>query len=83
MVADYVKKKDISLGPVFSETPAHINQIPHAEPAPRTQKVAGMRGYTTVKLKSRGIGQPRRKRAIKLAFNTEPDADAAQGEAQT
>ena len=29
-----------------------------------------MRGYTTVKLKSRGIGQPRRKRAIKLAFNT-------------
>ena len=82
MVADYVKKENISWDQL-SEISTHINQIPHAEPAPHTQEVAGMRRYTTVKLKSRGIGQPRRKRAIKLAFNTEPDAGAAQGEAQT
>ena len=35
----------------FSEISTHINQIPHAEPAPRTQKVAGMRGNTAVKIK--------------------------------
>ena len=51
MVADYVKEKNVVLGPVFPGTPAHIDQIPHVEPAPRTQKVAGMRGNTVVKIK--------------------------------
>ena len=51
MVADYVKKKSVGLGPVFPSTPARMDQTPHAEPAPRTQKVTGMRGNTVVKVK--------------------------------
>ena len=51
MVADYVKENNISLGPVFPGTPAHTDQIPHGEPSPSTQKVAGMRGYTAVTFK--------------------------------
>ena len=51
MVADYVKEKNVVLGPVFPGTPAHIDQILHVKPAPRTQKIAGMRGNTAVKIK--------------------------------
>ena len=51
MVADYVKKKNVVLEPVLPSTPARMDQIPHAEPAPRTQKVTGMRGNTVAKIK--------------------------------
>ena len=76
MVADYVKEKNVVLGPVFPGTPAHIDQIPHAEPAPRTQKVAGMRGNTAVKIKKqRHWSAIMEGGSIKLVSRTEPRAN--------
>ena len=63
MVADYVEEKNISLGPVFPGTRAHMDKIPQGEPAPRTQKETGMRGNTAVRIRSRSIGQPSRRRS--------------------
>ena len=59
MVADYVEEKNISLGPVFPGTRAHMDKIPQGEPAPRTQKATGLRGNPAVKIRSRSIGQPK------------------------
>ena len=45
----------------FSEISTHINPIPHAEPAPRTQKVQECEGTQLSRSRSRSIGQPSRK----------------------
>ena len=68
---DYVKEKNISLGPVFPGTRAHMDKIPQGEPAPRTQKEQACEG-THRRVRSRGIGQQVGGGAIKLAFSAEP-----------
>ena len=75
MVADYVEEKNISLGPVFPGTRAHMDKIPQGEPAPRTQKVTGVRGNTAVRSQTGVSVSQVGGGAIKLASSTEPGSD--------
>ena len=82
MVADYVEEKNISLGPVFPGTRAHMDKIPQGEPAPRTQKVTGMRGNTAVKIRSRGIGQPKSEEEQSSLRSVQSQGSAGQDKVQ-
>ena len=79
---DYVKEKNISLGPVFPGTRAHMDKIPQGEPAPRTQKVTGMRGNTAVKIRSRGIGQPKSEEEQSSLRSVQSQGSAGQDKVQ-
>ena len=72
MAADYVKEKNISLGPVFPGTRAHMDKIPQGEPAPRTQKDTGMRGTQPSESEAEVLVSQVGGGAIKLAFSTKP-----------
>ena len=82
MVADYVEEKNISLGPVFPGTRAHMDKIPQGEPAPRTQKVTGMRGGPAVKIRSRGIGQPKSEEKQSSLRSVQSQGSAGQDKVQ-
>ena len=82
MVADYVEEKNISLGPVFPGTRAHMDKIPQGEPAPRTQKATGMRGNTAVKIRSRGIGQPKSEEEQSSLRSVQSQGSAGQDKVQ-